>query len=240
MGLELTWTDNSTGSRKKAYVGWAGEASGHREVLEISSHFAACLELQEGQQVTVRPANDIPTATMVNVEPFGADDWEIMELHHQYLEEQLLNQVKILYEGQKIAIWVHGQAVVHLRVTQTSPQKCVRLEQQSEVVVAAKPRPAANPNAPSKATQLRLLKVTTIDNHPNPFFIYVNPQDMEHFTWTSAGIVEVTRPVNKPVPSYARVYPLASVPHNFVAVSRSFRWCHSLLVNSRIWYVVGC
>lgn len=58
----------------------------------------------------------IPLATIINVVPFEEDDWEILELHAGYLEEQLLNQVRTVYKDQIICIWINQQALVRLRV----------------------------------------------------------------------------------------------------------------------------
>lgn len=38
----------------------------------------------------------LPLATSIIVEPADADDWELVELHADHMEEQILNQVSYL------------------------------------------------------------------------------------------------------------------------------------------------
>jgi peroxin-1 len=35
----------------------------------------------------------LPLASAVTIEPADADDWELVELHAEHMEEQILNQV---------------------------------------------------------------------------------------------------------------------------------------------------
>lgn len=37
----------------------------------------------------------MPDATLLTVEPASEDDWELIEIHADHMEEQLLNQVPI-------------------------------------------------------------------------------------------------------------------------------------------------
>jgi len=90
----------------------------------LSAQFAQCLGLQQRQQgsyskqmnatnkqhnndlhrnsVNVRflPSDSVDLALTVEVIPLSTDDWEILELQPRYLEEQILNQISVLYEGQ--------------------------------------------------------------------------------------------------------------------------------------------
>eukprot|EP00842_Homolaphlyctis_polyrhiza_P001976 jgi/Hompol1/277/HPOL_002470-RA len=87
----------------------------------------------------------VPVATSISVEPASADDWEILELHAAYLEEQILNQLRIVHVGLKPAIWIHNRICIALAVVAVSPNTtlqmpCLRLTQNSEVIIAPKLR----------------------------------------------------------------------------------------------------
>ena len=45
------------------------------------------------RQISETMCLQVPTATQVEVEPASEDDWELVELHAGYMEEQMLNQV---------------------------------------------------------------------------------------------------------------------------------------------------
>ncbi|KAI8923030.1 P-loop containing nucleoside triphosphate hydrolase protein [Entophlyctis helioformis] len=119
--------------------------------IEIDASYARALGLVEGQRVSATFVRDIQEAASVSVEPATIDDWEILELHAGYLEEQVLNQLRIVYPGQTFTIWVHHQACITLKLVSLDPdnQLCLRLSENAEIIVAPKTRDAA-----SKAKEL--------------------------------------------------------------------------------------
>lgn len=44
--------------------------------------------------MAIRAVPDVPPALSVIVEPNSPDDWELVEMNADYMEEQLLNQVQ--------------------------------------------------------------------------------------------------------------------------------------------------
>lgn len=74
------------------YAAWAGVtcAAG---CVGVPAAWARALGLGEGSSVAVRPLPGLPQAVSVTVEPASEDDWEVVQLNAEYLEEQLLNQV---------------------------------------------------------------------------------------------------------------------------------------------------
>jgi hypothetical protein len=62
------------------------------------------------------------------------------ELHSEYLEEQILNQISVVFEGQIFPLWIRRQTMVHLKIVSTAPSKVVRLVRDAELVIAPKPR----------------------------------------------------------------------------------------------------
>lgn len=156
-GLILSWVCNDATKKKndkknggkalQALVGWSGSCTGSKDVLEISALFAEALGLQEGQAVGVEPAEGVPTATMIMVEPASEDDWEVIELHSQFLEERLLSQVQLVFEGETLPLWVLGDTLAYVRVTKVvgaditpKTRGFARIAQDGQVVIAPKPR----------------------------------------------------------------------------------------------------
>ena len=100
----------------KQYVTWSGQSSSAPNTIEMSQYMASLFGLAHGQKTTVRPIKEqIPSGVSVQVEPLTEDDWEIVELHAQFLEEQMLNQVRILYNGLVFPLSI-GQIIIRLKV----------------------------------------------------------------------------------------------------------------------------
>ncbi|KAJ2955751.1 hypothetical protein NQZ79_g8299 [Umbelopsis isabellina] len=149
--LELSWKDGE--AAKKAYVGWSGESAkvpanapfvnGGKplEILELDPQFAQACGIANGQKVSVDFGRNVPECETVNVEPYTEDDWEILELHAGYVEENLLSQLRVVYPNQLITIWIHGRTLVRLQVGEMSPKApYIKLTNITEVIVAPKVR----------------------------------------------------------------------------------------------------
>ncbi|KAK3489532.1 P-loop containing nucleoside triphosphate hydrolase protein [Neurospora hispaniola] len=104
---------------KNIYVGWTGMPSKRKvnpmvgshgidrtrstssrdqeiPLVEIDTTLAGTLGLKEGQKVMATVHFDPPMATTVNIEPLTPDDWEMIELHGTFLEDNLLFQVRAI------------------------------------------------------------------------------------------------------------------------------------------------
>jgi peroxin-1 len=49
------------------------------------------------------------------VEPVSEDDWELVELHTEYLEQQILNQINIIFPGEEFPLHIK-QNPIKLRI----------------------------------------------------------------------------------------------------------------------------
>ncbi|KAI9306558.1 P-loop containing nucleoside triphosphate hydrolase protein [Cunninghamella echinulata] len=158
--LEISWANKPNNTTKKTYFGWSGEASkplppnsvfthganGKLDVLEIDPQLGTAIGITEGQKVNVEFCRNIPECTSVNVEPHTEDDWEILELHAGYVEENLLSQIRVVYTNQLMCVWIHGKTLVRLRVAEMNPNHgFVKLSSNTEVIVAPKVRQAIKP-----------------------------------------------------------------------------------------------
>ncbi|KPI45650.1 Peroxisome biosynthesis protein PAS1 [Cyphellophora attinorum] len=106
-------SSGGTGFQRSVYVGWTGYASrtrpasvinadrrGTRELevpmVEIDSIFGAKVGLSEARKVGLLVHLDPPLAHTINIEPLTPADWEIIELHANFLELNLLSQIRAL------------------------------------------------------------------------------------------------------------------------------------------------
>ncbi|KAI7894222.1 P-loop containing nucleoside triphosphate hydrolase protein [Mucor mucedo] len=140
---------------KRHYFGWSGEASkalpphavftaqnNKLDVLEMDPQVGLAIGLQDGQKVSVDFCKGVPDCLSVSVEPYTEDDWEILELHAQHVEENLLSQLRVVYTEQVICVWIHGKTLVRLVVAgELDPNvPFAKLSNLSQVVVAPKVR----------------------------------------------------------------------------------------------------
>ncbi|KAL9113696.1 MAG: hypothetical protein Q9227_002141 [Pyrenula ochraceoflavens] len=175
---------NAAGFQKSAFVGWTGMPSRRRlaptnnrngigrngsqeqdvPVVEIDSTFGRVLGLSEGQKVGVQLHLDPPIAHTVNIEPLTPSDWEAIELHADFLEINLLSQIRALPNPSSKRPSAHAEQLhpltLHLSPTSTvniivtlldpplpNGAQFAKLDPNAEVIVAPKARPKSTRNA---------------------------------------------------------------------------------------------
>ncbi|KAK8524684.1 hypothetical protein V6N13_015695 [Hibiscus sabdariffa] len=121
-------------------VAWSG-ATSSSAAIEISQRFAECISLPNHTTVQVRAASNLAKATLVTIEPNTEDDWEILELNSEHAEDAILKQIRIVYEGMRFPLWLHGRTILTFLVMSTFPKKAVvQLVDGTEVAVSPKRR----------------------------------------------------------------------------------------------------
>eukprot|EP00887_Chlorella_sp_A99_P002124 scaffold21.g2124.t1 len=125
------------------HVAWAGGGA-TPGCIAVSAGLARALGLREGASVAVAQAAGVPEAASVTVEPASEDDWEVVELNAEFLEQQLLTQVGVVGAAQPLPLWVRSHLVT-LRVTALVPAApAARLVQGTEIYVAPRLRVGAS------------------------------------------------------------------------------------------------
>ncbi|KAH6847494.1 P-loop containing nucleoside triphosphate hydrolase protein [Chaetomium sp. MPI-CAGE-AT-0009] len=143
----------NTPSMKHMYLGWSGMPSKLRraapvvgrdgigssrdgrdqEFIELDTTLGATLGLTEGQRVTITVHFDPPLVHTVNIEPLTPEDWEMIELHGTFLEDNLLFQIRAVpnpvhaIESRAPARYMHP-LTLHLSPTSTANIKVISLE----------------------------------------------------------------------------------------------------------------
>ncbi|XP_073304684.1 UDP-sugar pyrophosphorylase-like [Primulina huaijiensis] len=63
--------------------------------MEIAGQYTECISLSDRTFVRVSVVSNLPKATLVTVEPYTEDDWEILELNSELAESAILKQLII-------------------------------------------------------------------------------------------------------------------------------------------------
>ncbi|KIO34783.1 hypothetical protein M407DRAFT_210235, partial [Tulasnella calospora MUT 4182] len=155
LAIHLSSSSDGRGTPvKSAYVGWTGMAAASSltmwnsaastrdsqlETIEIDPQYAQSLGFSEGETVEIGLLHDLPVASSVSTEPLSADDWEILGLHAEYVEHNLLSQVRVAAKDQEVDVWVLGRTRIRFRVVTCTPDvSAVVLSTDTEVVIAPK------------------------------------------------------------------------------------------------------
>ncbi|KAJ2390526.1 Peroxisome biosynthesis protein pex1 [Coemansia sp. RSA 2611] len=184
MVFRLSW------AQQTAYVAWAGgvsRAGGQRartgqlsaDVLEIDGTYARRLGLEDGAAVSVAYEPGVATCTSAGVEPERFDDWEILELNAGAVEARLLQQARVVAEGQPLVFWLNASTPIALATRSVRPRAPVcLLDNDTEVVVAPKVRglTEAAPAAEAKQRQPICCLRVAADDSAQFNTVYASPQ----------------------------------------------------------------
>ena len=173
---------------KSIYVGWTGMPSKRRlapivgrdgisgarggrdqevPLVELDATLAATVGLSDGQKVTATIHFDPPMAHTVNIEPLTPEDWEMIELHGTFLEDNLLFQIRAVpnptFAPGGIVAGAHP-LTLHLSQTSTASIKVLSLDPplsadapfakiapDAEVIVAPKTRQKQRSNKDNRS-----------------------------------------------------------------------------------------
>ncbi|PSN64818.1 AAA-domain-containing protein [Corynespora cassiicola Philippines] len=164
----------SAAPQKSVFMGWTGMQSKRRlapvvsreglsgtrggpaareqdvQAVEVDATFARLIGLNEGQKVGILLHLDPPQAHTINIEPLTPVDWEMIELHAQFLELNFLSQIRALPNPQAQTphpLTLHlsptttaNIVVTSITPTPTTPSPFVKISPDAEVIVAPKTR----------------------------------------------------------------------------------------------------
>ncbi|SMN19445.1 similar to Saccharomyces cerevisiae YKL197C PEX1 AAA-peroxin [Maudiozyma saulgeensis] len=109
----------------KWYFSWDGFDSAYDRCIEINPVLGKTLGFTPDQLIIFEMEQfDVSKSLLseVCVKPLSSDDWEIAELHSSYLQEEILNQTKIVNLGGVLVCYV-GNTICRLRVEKLIPEK---------------------------------------------------------------------------------------------------------------------
>lgn len=127
------------GKDGRAYVSAGGETGYKDAVLQINGVFASKLGLKE-EEVILQAIPAVPRSQKVFIDPQSVDDWEILERHADIVENNLMNQIRVVWKGEVFPFWV-DKLVLFLKISATEPNEtCVILNEDTEVIISPKVR----------------------------------------------------------------------------------------------------
>ncbi|KAF2842834.1 AAA-domain-containing protein [Patellaria atrata CBS 101060] len=127
-------------------------------IVEMDATFARLLGIEEGQRVGVLLHLDPPQAHTINIEPLIPADWEMIELHAQFLELNFLSQVRALpnpsyspspdtqkHVPHPLTLHLSPTSTANITVTSLIPAPAssspfIKISPDAEVIVAPKTR----------------------------------------------------------------------------------------------------
>eukprot|EP01064_Diplonema_japonicum_P023598 TRINITY_DN34016_c0_g1_i1.p1 TRINITY_DN34016_c0_g1~~TRINITY_DN34016_c0_g1_i1.p1 ORF type:complete len:972 (+),score=250.80 TRINITY_DN34016_c0_g1_i1:46-2916(+) len=184
---------------KVDYVSWGQQVQERTEggnCVGIPSLMMKELNLEKDTMVGIRYFIKIQQAKEVHVIPATVDDSEVIEHNQTRLEDLILRQLRVAYEGQVVPIFVRQGLHVRIKVTKiTAPQvyptkvPVVTLGDGTELIVETKMRdkPAASDakNPPQPAT-LRVVSTTPTDGIP---VLRITKETLEKFHWVEGSLM---------------------------------------------------
>ncbi|KAK7251956.1 hypothetical protein RIF29_35585 [Crotalaria pallida] len=199
------------------FLAWSGATSDSSSSIEVSAQFAECISLPNHATVHVKAASHVPHASLVTIEPDTEDDWEILELNSEQAEASILNQVRIVHEGMRFPLWLHGHTVITFHVASVFPKKAVvQLMPGTEVAVAPKRRKrmsdsAGDSHCDKGHTAKMLLRIQDPKGlcHTNTHIkgvelqteltsvAFVHPETAKHFSFYMLQLVSIVPRVSK-------------------------------------------
>ncbi|XP_076804693.1 peroxisomal ATPase PEX1-like [Clavelina lepadiformis] len=107
--------------------------------ISLNGLYASKLGYKDSEDVLVEALDKVPPSTSVWIEPVSVDDWEILELHADQVEAQLLDQLRVVWPGQIFPLWVDGAVCIFLKTVKLEPSsECGILIPLTELVVEPK------------------------------------------------------------------------------------------------------
>ncbi|KAM8840988.1 peroxisomal ATPase PEX1 isoform 1-T1 [Spinachia spinachia] len=141
--LELSWAHGAP-----VFLSWTQNrrsCSLDSNNVELCRQLGEKLGLSDGEQGFLRPCHQVSSVYRVFVEPLSSDDWEILELHSAALEQQLLDQIRVVFQDAVFPVWVDGHTAIYIQIASLSPPVPYgRLEQFTELIVSPKSRTGIN------------------------------------------------------------------------------------------------
>ncbi|CAB1350736.1 unnamed protein product [Coregonus sp. 'balchen'] len=114
--LELSW-----GHDARVFLSWTrsrSPANQEDHKVALSRQLGEKLGLRDGEQGFLRSCQQVLSVQQVFVEPLSSDDWEILELHSAVLEQQLLDQIRVVFPDAVFPVWVDQRTVIYIKIEQ--------------------------------------------------------------------------------------------------------------------------
>lgn len=195
--VEVAWTLRG---KHSIFTGWSGMVATGL-TLEMDAAAGQAWGVADGTATTVSIRFNTPAASSVVLEPVTAADWEVVELHAQFLEDRLLNQTRCVAMSQTLVVYPTATTTALLVVVSMDVDgEFARLLPSAEVSIAPKKvhaveEPVEVPEVSAPPVLLRGIAL------PHPAFppatpgyqVFVNADVMQQIGATNYVSVQVVR-----------------------------------------------
>jgi hypothetical protein len=158
---------------KNIYLGFVGGTTEKHNCIEISSKFGEALNLTQGEYIKFSMENEgfdlfnTDTLSNFNITPLTNYDYKLIEINSEFFEENLLNQIIVVYDELIFPFIFYDNKIAYLKVNLENKNKAFIISQDSELNVAYVPETDLNNNEENKENN---------NKKNNEFIIYDNFQ----------------------------------------------------------------
>mgnify|MGYP001173995629 FL=1 len=100
----------------RIYLGWSGMNSSSITSLGVDPVAAQSLKLKQGQVIKFTVIIQKVKSSNIQLEPESFADWELVELHAQYIESKLIQQSRCVALNQTLVVYATKTSAVKLKV----------------------------------------------------------------------------------------------------------------------------
>lgn len=68
------------------------------------------------EALMIKCNNEIKYARIITIQPLSNDDWQILELNIDNIQDNLLNQIKVVFKDQIFPIWIESNVSIFVKV----------------------------------------------------------------------------------------------------------------------------
>ena len=84
--------------------------------IYLNGIYANKLNINHGEHVYFKYIQyDYTFATSIMIKPVSLDDWQILELNLDYIQNNLLNQIKVVFLNQIFPIWIDSDVCIFVK-----------------------------------------------------------------------------------------------------------------------------
>eukprot|EP00794_Sanderia_malayensis_P000363 gene363-996_t len=112
--------------QRQTFVSWSAHKGNVKDsafFIYIGKHFADSIHLTNGDMVYVYPVKSMQPCSQVFVVPVKSSEWDMVELNSKSIEQNLLNQIRIVSPGLTFPLFLKGSAVVQLKIEAIIPKR---------------------------------------------------------------------------------------------------------------------
>lgn len=165
--IKISWI-NSQSDLSTAFLGWSWETN-KEDYIIIPGKLAEKLNLKEGTLVNAILLQNGTIAKKVFVEPASLEDSQILELNQINIEENLLNQIFVLFPDLVFPLKIHNGITIFIRVLDIGDYEYIILDRNTELEVRTI-------SIKKETTENTLFKVLPLEN--NQRLIEVHPKNI--------------------------------------------------------------